>query len=45
MTEKEKQEQQELQNKNQESSNTPPGCRFPSDPIEEDFFLSQVLGI
>lgn len=41
MTEK---EQQELQNKNQESS-IPSGCRFPSDPIEEDFFLSQVLGI
>ena len=44
MTEKEKQEQQELQNEDQESS-IPPGCRFPSDPIEEEFFLSQVLGI
>lgn len=22
-----------------------PGCRFPSDPIEEDFYISQVLGI
>ena len=22
-----------------------PGCRFPTDPIEEDFYISQVLGI
>ena len=44
MTGEEKQEQHGLQNKDQESS-IPPGCRFPSDPIEEDFFLSQVLGI
>ena len=25
--------------------NNIPGCRFPTDPIEEDFYISQVLGI
>lgn len=43
--EQELQAEEELMKRLNQESSTPPGCRFPSDLIEEDFFLSQVLGV
>lgn len=40
-----KSETEEINNKNQSIDDGIPGCRFPTDPIEEDFYISQVLGI